>query len=56
MALPGMAASRPKSKARPLAPVLETDHEAVAPDSNSSTALVVSTKGTLDDDDDDFFR
>ena len=52
-----------RKKERPLAPVLETEHEAVgsnaapapAASSSSSTAMVVSNKGTLDDSDDDFF-
>ena len=48
---------------RPLAPVLETDHDDVRGSSStgvaaatpSESALVVSNKGTLDDSDDDFF-
>ena len=52
------AKPKSKKKARPLAPVLETEHEAVSGVSeqpSEETAIVVSARGTLDEDDDDFF-
>eukprot|EP00750_Incisomonas_marina_P005454 INCI13954.2.p1 GENE.INCI13954.2~~INCI13954.2.p1 ORF type:complete len:333 (+),score=70.87 INCI13954.2:777-1775(+) len=64
MALPGLAQPKSAKKGnRPLAPVLETDHDDVRGSSStgvaaatpSESALVVSNKGTLDDSDDDFF-
>ena len=46
-----------------MAPVLETEHEAVegggdgaGAGGSGNTAMVVSTRGTLDDDEDDFFN